>query len=216
VQKINNKTIATGVVFFSLVFLPAMLQAGDWYRVKAVIDGDTILLQDGRFVRYIGINAPEIAHADKKGEPFGDPSTRYNSRLVRSGRVRLEFDRQKYDRYDRLLAYVYNESGVMINRAMIESGMASCLYKAPNIRYEKELLEAQMGAMNASKGIWKLLGRAGGIVIGNKRSKRFHRVDCRNAKKMSKKNRVRISTQWQAFKRGYSPGKNCLGGMPVP
>lgn len=204
------------IVFFSLVFLPAMLQAGDWYRVKAVTDGDTILLQDGRFVRYIGINAPEIAHADKKGEPFGDLSTRYNSRLVRSGRVRLEFDRQKYDHYDRLLAYVYNEGGVMVNRAMIESGMASCLYKAPNIRYEKELLEAQMGAMNASKGIWKLLGRAGGIVIGNKRSKRFHRADCRNAKKMSKKNRVRISTQWQAFKRGYSPGKNCLGGMPVP
>ena len=212
----NKKTIATGFVLCCLLFLPATLMAGDWYRVKAVIDGDTLLLQDGRFVRYIGINTPEIAHKDKPGEPFGDVSTRYNARLLRSGRVRLEVDRQKYDRYDRLLAYVYNESGVMVNRAMIAEGMAYCLYKAPNIRYEKELLEAQRGAMNASKGIWKLLGRAGGIVIGNRRSKRFHRVDCRNAKKMSKNNRVRISTQWQAFKRGYSPGKNCFGGMPVP
>ncbi len=212
----KHKILSVSIVLFSIVFFSAILNAEEWYRVKAVIDGDTLLLQDGRFVRYIGINAPEIAHKKKPGEPFGILSTRANARLVRGGRVRLEFDRQKYDRYDRLLAYVYSESGTMVNRAMIAEGMAYCLYIAPNSRYEKEMLEAQQGAMNTSRGIWKLLGRAGGIVIGNKRSKRFHRVDCRNAKKMSKKNRIRISTQWQAFKRGYSPGKNCFGGMPVP
>ncbi len=212
----KHKILSVSILLFSIVFFSATLNAEEWYRVKAVIDGDTILLQDGRFVRYIGINAPEIAHKEKPGEPFGNLSTRSNARLIRGGRVRLEFDRKKYDRYDRLLAYVYSESGTMVNRAMIVEGMAYCLYIAPNSRYEKELLEAQQGAMNTSRGIWKLLGRAGGIVIGNKRSKRFHRVDCRNAKKMSKKNRIRISTQWQAFKRGYSPGKNCFGGMPVP
>ena len=197
-----------------LVLLPAGIHAGEWHRVKAVIDGDTLLLTDGRFVRYIGINTPEIAHKDKSGEPFGEAATRYNAALVAAGWVQLEYDRQKHDHYGRLLAYVYTEKGVMVNRAMIAAGMAYCLYKTPNLRYTGELLDAQIKAMNAARGIWTKLGRAGGSVIGNKRSRRFHRPDCRNARKMSRKNKTYFTTQWQAFRKGYSPGKNCLGGMP--
>ena len=192
-----------------------MIWAGEGYRVKAVIDGDTLLLADGRFVRYIGINTPEIAHKDKPTEPFGEAATRYNAALVGTGRVQLEYDRQKYDHYGRLLAYVYTEKGVMVNRALIAAGMAYCLYKKPNLRYTGELLDTQINAMNTAKGIWVKLGRAGGSVIGNKRSRRFHRPDCPNARKMSRKNKISFTTQWQAFRKGYSPGKNCLGGMPV-
>jgi len=116
--------LAAGILLLYLVLWPAGLHAGEWYRVKAVIDGDTLLLADGRFVRYIGINTPEIAHKDKPGEPFGKAATRYNAELVGTGRVQLEYDRQKHDHYGRLLAYVYNEKGVMVNRAMIAAGMA--------------------------------------------------------------------------------------------
>ncbi len=207
--------LAAGILLLYLVFLPVGIHAGEWHRVKAVIDGDTLLLADNRFVRYIGINSPEIAHKDKPGEPFGEAATRHNIKLIGSGRVQLEVDRQKYDHYGRLLAYVYNEQGVMVNRAMIAAGMAYCLYKKPNLRYTEDLLDTQRKAMNAAMGIWMKLGRAGGSVIANKRSRRFHRLDCRNARKMSRKNKTRFSTQWQAFRNGYSPGKNCLGGMPI-
>ncbi len=166
-------------------------------------------------MRYIGINTPEIARKDKPGEPFGEAATRHNKALVAAGRVRLEYDRQKYDHYGRLLAYVYNEKGDMVNRAMVAAGMAYCLYKKPNLRYTGELLDTQIKAMNASRGIWRQLGRAGGQVLGNKRSRRFHRLDCPNARKMSRKNKTYFTTPWQAFRKGYSPGKNCLGGMPV-
>jgi endonuclease YncB( thermonuclease family) len=38
-----------------------------WNSVKWISDGDTIVLNDGRHVRYIGINAPEIAHGQSQG-----------------------------------------------------------------------------------------------------------------------------------------------------
>lgn len=208
--------IAASIFLLYLAGFPVALQAGQWVRVKVVIDGDTLLLSDGRFVRYIGINSPEIAHPDKPGEPFGEAATRCNAELVGAGRVQLEFDRQKHDHYGRLLAYVYTEKGVMVNRAMIAAGMAYCLYKAPNLRYTRELLDAQITAMNAARGFWTQLGRTAGRVIGNKHSRRFHRLDCRNALKMSPKNKTQFATQWQAFLKGYAPGKNCLGGMPLP
>ena len=197
--------------------LPQTGLSEEWHRIKAVIDGDTLLLSNGRFVRYIGINAPEIAIPSRKkpGEPFGEAASSYNADLVGRGRVRLEYDRQKAGHYGRLLAYVYNEKGIFINQAMISAGMAYCLYKKPNLKHFDKLMVAQIKAMKASKGIWMKLGRTGGAVTGNRRSKRFHRPDCPNASRMSAKNRVRFVTQWQAFKKGYSPAKGCLGGMPV-
>lgn len=202
-------------VFLITLLFPAALQAGEWQRVKAVIDGDTLLLGNDRFVRYIGINAPEIRRKDKPGEPYGAEAARHHANLVRGQRVRLEYDRQRNDHYGRLLAYVYNEDGVMLNQAMLAAGMAYYLHKPPNLRYTEKLMAAQVNAMNTSKGIWMKLGRTGGQVIGNKRSRRFHRPDCRNARKMSRKNRIHLPSHWQAFKRGYAPGKNCLGGMPI-
>ncbi|MBW2406005.1 MAG: thermonuclease family protein [Deltaproteobacteria bacterium] len=83
--------------------------------MKWVHDGDTIVLTDGRYVRYIGINAPEIAHDNHKAEAFGYEAKNYNKSLVRSKTVRLEFDKEKYDRHGRLLAYVFLLNGTFIN-----------------------------------------------------------------------------------------------------
>ena len=172
-SKNNKNRLAAAVIIVLCVTLSSvMIHAGEWHRVKAVIDGDTLLLTDGRCVRYIGINTPEIAHKEKPGEA----ATRYNAELVGTGRVQLEYDRHKHDHYGRLLAYVYTEKGVMVNQALIAAGMAYCLYKTPNLRYTGELLDAQIKAMNAARGIWAKLGRAGGSVIGNKRSRRFQPV----------------------------------------
>jgi micrococcal nuclease len=211
----QNRLITAITVLLCVTLSAETICAGEWHRVKAVIDGDTLLLKDGRFVRYIGINAPEIKRKDKPGEPFGDMATRTNAGLIGQRGVRLEFDRQMQDHYGRLLAYVYNANGVMLNQAMLSAGMAYCLYKSPNVRYAGHLLDAQIKAMNASKGIWTRLGRTGGQVLGNKRSRRFHRTDCGNARKMSRRNRIHIHSQWQAFRQGYAPGRHCLGGMPV-
>ena len=80
--------------------------AQTWYRVKWVNDGDTIVLTNGQRVRYIGINTPEIAHKDQPAEPYGYAAKKYHIKLVYRKQVRLEYDRNRKDRYGRLLAYV--------------------------------------------------------------------------------------------------------------
>jgi len=185
-------------------------------RVKWVDDGDTILLQDGRRIRYIGINAPEKAHhipgkRKKAAEPFANKASEANQKLVSGQRLRLEFDAEHHDRYGRVLAYVFLEDGTLVNETMVSSGLAYCLPRDPNNRYGRRLLKAQQKAMTAGKGIWKNVDTSGGIRIGNKKSKRFHQKNCPFGQQMSKRHRIVFRSAWEAFYQGFAPCSKCKG-----
>jgi len=185
--------------------------AGQWIKVRWVDDGDSIVLVDGRKVRYIGINAPEIDHPkyDQKAEPFGYEASQFNKSLVFRKQIRLEFDREKFDQYGRLLAYVFLSNGTFVNLELIRSGFAFYLPRKPNDRYDRQLLKAQREAMIASKGMWRHWQEPGEGYIGNRRSKRFHLKQCPFGQKISRKNRVYFSKRWDAFWAGYAPAKRC-------
>ncbi len=203
---------ATLVSFFLMHQLSPESPAVDLVSVKWVDDGDTILLADGRRVRYIGINAPEVAHVEKgqAAEPFGEAATAQNKALVHGHRVRLEFDREKTDRYGRVLAYVYLEDGTFVNLKMVESGYAYVLFLKPNNRFERVLLRAQRRAMKAGSGIWgDWKEEEKDPIIGNRRSRRFHRTSCPNAVTIHPRNRMALSSRWEAFWLGYAPAKQC-------
>jgi micrococcal nuclease len=124
--------------------------------VVHVDDGDTIdVWIDGRRerVRYIGIDAPEIAHDGVGGERGGEAATRLNLALLRGRRVRLEFDRERRDRYGRLLAYVW-VGDVMINVELVRRGYARALAIPPNVRHGEWFARAQAGAQAAHLGLW--------------------------------------------------------------
>ena len=189
-------------------------QAEDGIFVKWVDDGDTILLSDRRRVRYIGIDAPEIDHhipgkKNQKSEPFGTAARDFNRKILASHKIRLEFDSERHDRYGRTLAYVFLPDGTLINEKMIREGLAFCLPLKPNIRYEYRLLSVQQDAMLAKKGIWQNVGKGGENRIGNRHSKRFHLKNCPFAGKMTKKNRIVFSTEWDAFFAGFAPCRKC-------
>src|SRR5574337_1328007 len=95
------------------VALTAPVATDELVRVKRVYDGDTVLLEDGRTVRYLGINAPEFQ------EPFYLKAKRSNESLVMGRNIRLELDQERTDGYGRVLAYVYagNEMVNEIGRA---------------------------------------------------------------------------------------------------
>jgi len=114
------------VVLLWVLLFGVVSSATEWVSVKWVDDGDTILLTDGRRVRYIGINAPEVAHAKygQSAEPFGKKAFEANKALVYGKKVRLEFDREAKDHYGRLLAYVYLEDGRCVNFELINAGWA--------------------------------------------------------------------------------------------
>jgi endonuclease YncB( thermonuclease family) len=71
--------------------------AAEQVAVKRIVDGDTIELVDGRFVRYIGVNAPEINHEHNTAEPFGFEARMRNAELVGGHRIRLELDLERLD-----------------------------------------------------------------------------------------------------------------------
>lgn len=180
-------------------------------KVKWVDDGDTILLVDGRRVRYIGINAPETENPEygARGEPFGYEALKYNIFLVKDQRIVLEFDREKTDQYGRTLAYVHLPGGPFVNLQMIEAGLAYFVFRKPNNRYDQAFLEAQRKAMKAGRGIWKDMQKAEGPWIGNRRSKRFHDPDCPFGRQVSRRNRIEFDTRWEAFWAGYAPARRC-------
>lgn len=196
------------VVSILLCFSP--LFAGDTVFVKSVIDGDTVILQNKEKLRYIGIDTPEIDHENKKAEPLGYAAMFFNKKLLGSKKVRLEFDREKRDHYNRILAYIFLMDGTFVNLELLRSGMGTYLHKPPNLKYAGRLLKAQQEAMTAQKGLWQSWPEQRQPYVGNRKSKRFHLPGCRYGKKTASTNRVLFSRQWDAYWEGYSPCKKCL------
>lgn len=147
--------------FFSLYFLlifsaPAFSQ--ETGQVKKVYDGDTVLLSDGRKVRYLGINTPEWH------EPFYLKAKRLNESLVMGKDVRLEFDEERMDKYGRLLAYVY-VGDQMINAKLIEAGLAHAFFIPPDRKHNALLLKLQADARERKLGMWSSRGKMSVLKI---------------------------------------------------
>jgi micrococcal nuclease len=123
------------------------------HNVERIVDGDTLII-DGQRVRLIGVNAPESVRPDHPVEPFGPEASEFTRRFVASGAVRLQFDKERVDRYDRLLAYVWVEDQ-MLNEELVRAGLARVEFGHPysdsvKRRYRQALDEAK----RARRGIW--------------------------------------------------------------
>ena len=190
--------------------------ADTWNQVKWVVDGDTVVLVDGQKVRYIGINAPELAHDDHSAEPYGEASRKFNALLVARKKVRLEFDKERFDRYQRLLAYVFLRNDTFVNAEILSSGFAYFLKHRPNLKYDSILLQSQRSAMSVKKGIWQNWKENENTVIGNKNSHRFHLRTCPYGKRIKPRNRIVFQKKWDAYWEGYAPGKRCMPVFTIP
>lgn len=116
--------------------------------VIRVIDGDTIELEGGERIRYLGINTPE------KGRLFSTEAIEANDKLVADREVELELDAQAMDKYGRTLAYVW-VGETMVNLELVRRGFASVYTFPPNIKYESYFLAAEEEAREAQRGLWQ-------------------------------------------------------------
>jgi micrococcal nuclease len=115
--------------------------------VTRIIDGDTIEIEGGIRVRYIGIDTPEI------GEPYYLEAKKANRNLVGGTRIQLEKDVQDKDEYGRLLRYVWVD-GIMVNAELVRLGYAHSYSYPPNLRYQAHLLQLQREAREQKQGLW--------------------------------------------------------------
>lgn len=127
-------------------------------RVAYVYDGDTVKLADGRRVRLIGINTPEMARGDETGEPLAGTARAYLQDMLDRGDhvLQLQYGAEREDHYGRLLAHGYLENGDNIGARLLQQGLATALVVPPNTRAMDCYRQLEDDARHGRRGVWAL------------------------------------------------------------
>lgn len=194
----KTKVLTRTFLFFLLyvVLIGSVSLSQETHKVKRVIDGDTIELENGEKVRLIGIDTPETVHPSKDVEYYGKEASDFTKRMLEGKQVEIEFDIQKRDKYGRLLAYVYLEDGTFINAELLKQGYATISTYPPNVKYVEEFTRLQQEARENNKGLWKardavktdisdqqFTSQSDCIVYITKTGTKYHRDGCRHLTK---------------------------------
>ena len=132
---------------------PISASVSETFKVTRVVDGDTIEIEGGEKVRYIGIDTPETVDPRKPVQCFGVEASKKNKELVEGKTVRLEKDITDRDKYSRALRYVWADD-LFVNLELVKQGFANSYSYPPDIKYQKEFLAAETEAREAERGLW--------------------------------------------------------------
>lgn len=146
VDAVGNESAVGGA---SVNFNPSRYKA----KVINVIDGDTIKIEGGQVVRYIGIDTPETVHPSKPVQCYGKEASDKNKELVEGKEVKLEKDVSETDKYGRLLRYVWL-GDMLVNEYLVREGYAQSSSYPPDVKYQDRFVEAQRQAREEKKGLW--------------------------------------------------------------
>lgn len=126
-------------------------------KVQRVVDGDTLRLADGRSVRLIGINSPELGRQGRSAEPFAESARKRLQALVAAsdGRVALQLGRQARDHYGRTLAHAYDKRGRNLEAQLLAEGLGYLVAVAPNLALVPCQQAAERSARQARVGLWQ-------------------------------------------------------------
>jgi len=182
-----KKASLAGAFFVSAIWLsgaqafcpaPAGLAS---VTVQRVVDGDTLRLSDGRSVRMIGLNTPELGRQGRSDEPFAVAARQRLQVLVDAsgGRVGLRPGKQAKDHYGRTLAHIYSASGANLEAQMLADGLGFQVAVAPNVDLVACQQAAERSARLAGLGLWRQspvlkaeqIQRSGFAVISGRVSK---------------------------------------------
>lgn len=144
------------IIFVNLGFKSKESNNRTQGKVIEVFDGDTILVQSGSEkikVRLLGVDTPETHHPTKPVGCYGPEASKFTEDNLLNKTVKLEFDKQRKDKYERTLAYVYLE-GALYNKILIQYGYAKILLIPPNLKHAKELVHEEMKAEESRAGLW--------------------------------------------------------------
>ena len=188
------------IILLILLFTSSLLFSQDTtYKVKRVIDGDTIELENGEKVRLIGIDTPEA------GQHYGKEASNFTRKMVEGKQVRIIFDVQKKDRYNRLLAYVFLEDSTFLNAELLKQGYAKIATYPPNVKYVEEFRQLDQEARENVRGLWVPVQKQtqSVTVYITRTGSKYHRADCRYLRKSS------IPISLEEAKGRYSPCSAC-------
>lgn len=212
---LSRRLLLTALVFALVnvsvaVRVSAAMDAPATGMVVKVFDGDTVLLNSGEKVRYLGIDAPEVAHEDSPADCYGAEAKTLNEELVLHRRVQLRYERVRTDSHGRLLAYVYLPDGRCVNDELVLNGCAVVFHSSEGFSRFHEVLAHQKAALRHQRGLW---GRCpvdpSDHYLANRKSYVFHRPDCPFGRQTGSKNRLRFDSRESALESGFSPCRRC-------
>lgn len=148
----RSESFSKGLIAVHLVENGETAFVGD-FSVVRVIDGDTIEIEGGERVRYIGIDSPESIGAENGPECFGAEAWAKNQELVGGKMVRLEKDTSERDKFGRLLRYVY-VGDVFVNQELVRLGFARAVVYPPDIAHQTLIFDAEKEARDFGSGLW--------------------------------------------------------------
>ncbi len=126
-------------------------------QVGKVVDGDTLLLSDGRKLRVIGINTPELAHEERPAEPLAVTATQFvQDQIDKQPQINLRFDEQRHDKYGRMLAHVFLADGNSLSALLARHGYGQAVNIAPNNWNSACYFAQDNDARQHRRGVWKL------------------------------------------------------------
>ncbi len=136
----------------------AALEIAETESVVEIVDGDTLVLADGRQVRLVGLQAPKLplGRPGFKAWPLAEEAKAALAELALGRAVTLGYGGRLIDRHGRALAHLFDEAGVWIQGALIDRGMARVYSFADNRALVPKLLARERAARTAARGIWAL------------------------------------------------------------
>ncbi len=151
----EDKKLRTPLITSEATMSATVHREAEFVHVKRIIDGDTIEIESGQKVRYIGIDTPELHDPRRPVGCFGEEAKNANSSLIEGKDVRLEKDISETDKYGRLLRYVH-VGDVMVNEYLVRQGFAHVATFPPDIKNSRLFTQAEQEAREFARGLWSL------------------------------------------------------------
>jgi len=193
---------------------------GQAVRVASIIDGDTVVLEDGMHVRYRGCDTPEVYRFVRDPEPFAEAASARNRELVSGAWATLRLpppSSPAIDAHGRLLADLRLErggdaGGVSVGETLIGEGLARASLQDVRGADARRLRETEAAAREAKLGMWgdKDKGPHPDGFVASRKGKCVHRPDCVYAQRISPANLMRFNTIEAALATGRTRCPTCL------
>ena len=132
----------------------------EYVKISKIVDGDTAWLEDGRKIRYLNIDTPELPRPDQPEECLAQEAYQFNKQLLDDKQVYITYDKEHQDRYGRDLVFIFLDEKYAdniensINAKIIEQGYGTVLVINPNDTYDTEFYALEREARTAKRGIW--------------------------------------------------------------
>ena len=125
-------------------------------RVSYVHDGDTVRLDDGRKIRLIGINTPELARDAMPEQAYARKARELLKAAISShgNRVGLVYGDERHDPYNRILAHLFTPTGDNLQAQLLAQGMAASIAHPPNTAFSACYLQQEQTARCNARGLW--------------------------------------------------------------